>query len=531
MMEAANRETLDLLYSVSRELVSDLDLHTVLTRVLSLSSKYIGAERASIIVLDEHEQPVEGSIIVDHRLRPHTVEQLRGTLEGGLAGWVFRSRQAVLIENSSQDPRWQQRPDDAADRSGPKSALCVPILAHEQVVGVITLVHLTPNFFIPEHLSLLSSIADQAGIAIHNARLHSNLQAAHLRYQELFEDSIDPIFITGWTCLVLEANRQAVHLTGHAPDADIRGHGMGELVGLDLDWLTEHERELQEGQMVSGESELRSHDGVLIPVEAYVRKINIAGEDAFQWILRDITERKQLDELRETLTESIVHDLRAPLSNIISSLEFLNMYLPSEENEVMSEVLSIASRSSSRMFRLINSLLDINRLESGQAIVTRTWVEPLPLLNEAIDAIQAAADGKRQKLHLGTDPDLPKIQVDHDMILRVFINLLDNAVKYTPNDGTISVAARLVGPKVEFAVQDSGTGIPLDEKDAVFNKFYRLRSAHKKTGFGLGLAFCKLAVEAHGGSIWVESPAGEGSRFIVQLPLEVELSLMKSEPL
>lgn len=519
MSETANRATLDLLYNVSRELTSDLDLRTVLARSISLSSKYIGAERASVIVVDDHQQPVEGAIIVHDRLIPHTADLLRGTLERGLAGWVFRTRQPALINNSSLDERWEQRPDDAAERSGPKSALCVPILARDQVVGVITIVHPSPNFFTPEHLALLGAIADQAGSAIYNARLHSELQAAYHRYQELFEDSIDPIFITAWDRHILEANRQAAVLSGRTERAELRGLRMDGLLSLDSSWLNAQDSDLLAGRMVDRECELKTQGGGQVPVEAYLRKVKIDGQDALQWILRDLSERKALDALRDTLTEFIIHDLRAPLSNIISSLEFLNMFLPANDGENLHEVLSIASRSAQRMFRLIMSLLDINRLEKGQTITERALDDPVRLIDEALDAVRPTSEGKRQSLKVEAEKNLPQIWVDHDMIARVLINLIDNAVKYTPNEGSILVKARRAGRQIEFSVKDSGPGIPAEEKEAVFNRFYRVKAEQKKTGFGLGLSFCKLAVEAHGGKIWVEGAPGEGSCFVFQLPL------------
>lgn len=519
MPETATRTSLDLLNEVSRELTSDLDLRTVLARALSLSSKSLGAERASVIVLDDHQQPVEAAIIVQDRLMPHTVELLRGTLEHGLAGWVFRHRQPALIADSSHDERWQQRPDDAIERSGAKSALCVPVSTHDQVVGILTIVHPTPNFFNSEHLTLLSAIADQAGNAIYNARLHGNLQAAHRRYQELFEDSIDPICITGWNGLILEANRQAVLLSGCQTDT-LRGCRIEDLLGLSVDWLFDQEDVLRRNEMIHAEAVLTSRNGQLTPVEAYVRRVSINNEDALQWILRDISERKALDSLRQTLTESIVHDLRAPLSNIISSLEVINMIAAGDNNESLRELLSIATRSSARMFRLISSLLDINRLESGQSITERKLVDVSPLLTDAVDAIQPNADGKKQTITLSVADDLPQIWVDQDMVVRVLINLLDNAVKYTPHEGKISVSVRRDRETLEFMVRDSGVGIPKEERDLVFNKFYRLRAEQKKVGFGLGLAFCKLVIEAHGGQIWVEASPDQGSCFYFTLPVE-----------
>jgi len=516
MSDAASGATLNLLYHVSRELVSDLDLHTVLERILSLSSRYVGAERASVVLLDDDFQPLEGAIIVDDRLLSNTGEQLRGTVDHGLAGWVLRHGQSALVTDSRWDERWQKRPDDAVERSGAKSALCVPVISHEKIIGLLTLVHPKTNFFNSEHLSLLESIADQASIAFHNARLHSTLQAAHKRFQELFEDSLDPILVTAWNGLIIEANRQAVELA--AWDQDLRGSRVEQLLGMGLDWLSDHEDELAGGQKLRIECTLTALTGESVPVEAYIRKISVNDQTAVQWILRDITERKELDLLRDSLTESIVHDLRAPLSNIISSLEFMNFFLSQEGSEDVHEIVSIASRSAARMLRLVNSLLDIDRMESGQLTPARTHEALAPLLKDALEAVQSGADAKAQHLHVDFADHLPEVWIDRDMILRVVINLLDNAVKYTPNEGNIALSARSLDGALEIVVRDSGPGIPPHETDAVFNKFYRLRAAQKKSGFGLGLAFCKLAIEAHGGRIWVESEPEAGSRFIMRLP-------------
>ena len=488
MTEPANSTSLHLLYNVSRELTSDLELRTVLSRVLSLSSKNLGAERASVIVLDEHQQPIDGALIVPDHIYSHTIEQLRGTLESGLAGWVLRTRQPALVNDSSKDERWQQRPDDAVERSGAKSAICVPVNARDQVVGVITLVHPIPGFFNKEHLALLNAIADQAGIAIYNARLHGDLQAAHRRYQELFDDSIDPIFITGWDGSILEANRQACNLSGFVPDTE-KTNCMENLLGLEMEWILAHNLELQDGTTVRIESSLQASDGDRIPVEAYIRKVNIEGEDALQWILRDISERKQLDTLRDTLTESIVHDLRAPLSNVISSLEFLNMFMPATDNTNFREVLSIATRSAGRVFRLISSLLDINRLETPASILDYKWEDVPPVISEALDVIQPNIDGKKLVLEVNISPDLPQLWIDRDMIVRVLINLLDNAVKYTANEKLIKVDVILQPETVQFSVKDQGPGIPEQEQDAVFDKFYRLRIRTEKIRFRIGIGF------------------------------------------
>src|SRR5690606_2342864 len=135
---------LELLYNVSREVATALDLRTVLHRVLYEVMQNVGGERCSIVVLDDSGNAVDATIVYGEQVHEHTTQQLQDTVERGLAGWVVRHQKAALILDTSKDERWLMRPDDALDRSGVKSAICVPLLAREKLVGVLTLVHPAP---------------------------------------------------------------------------------------------------------------------------------------------------------------------------------------------------------------------------------------------------------------------------------------------------------------------------------------------------------------------------------------------------
>src|SRR5512147_13119 len=167
---------LELLFHVSRELATALDLRTVLQRVLYEAIQNVGGERCSIVVLDDAGKAVDATIVYGTQVHEHTTQQMRDTMERGLAGWVIRNHKGVLVLDTSKDERWLMRPDDAVDKSGAKSAICVPLLAREQLVGVLTLVHPKPNAFLEEQLELMQAIADQAGVAVLNARLYTESQ-------------------------------------------------------------------------------------------------------------------------------------------------------------------------------------------------------------------------------------------------------------------------------------------------------------------------------------------------------------------
>lgn len=513
-----SRASLELLYNISRELTTSLDLHTVLTRVLFLSISNVGAERGTLIVVDQAGHPVDAAIVIGNQLHSHTLEKLQETLDQGLAGWVVRNRQSALVSDTSEDVRWVRRPDDDSENSGPKSAIVVPVLAREQLVGVMTIVHLVPGFFTPDHLALAEAIASQAGTAISNAQLYDSLQSVNRRYRELFEDNIDPILISNWDGKILEANRQAANATGYGL-VELIGQTVFDLHEVSQESLGEKFNQLEDGLTINYESRMKTAKRGTIPVAVYVRKVNLSSENAIQWILRNISERKALDVMREDLTAMIYHDLRSPLANIVSSLDMLEAIIPPGTAPSVETLFNISSRSIDRMQRLINSLLDINRLETGKPITNQKAIDLHVLVKDAVDAVMPIVESKHQVVQISLPADLPELWVDTDMIRRVIINLVENATKFTPMNESMTIGGQSEGDWVRMWIIDRGQGISPEFHEQIFEKFTRLQSDHYPKGMGLGLAFCRLAVQAHGGKIWVESEANKGSTFIFTLPV------------
>ncbi len=683
-MAQDQRAVLELLYKVSREFASALDLHTVLTRVLFAALNNVGGERGTIIVMDDNGRAIDSAIAYGNQLRESTTLQLRDTVERGLAGWVARKRQAVLVPDTSKEERWLRREDDAIDRSGAKSAICAPLMAREKVVGVLTIVHSIPQAYNEEHLELMQAIADQAGIAVLNARLFSesqrqarvmtvlaegaanlsmsvrmddifegilsqvkqalqveiaalglldgeevvfraasglrseglilrrvkigegiaglvareargvvipavvsdtllsgaekipgvhvralacapihfqgkvigvieafnpvnkmfdpdsllvltglgslagtaiqngelfqSLDLARKRYLDLFDDSIDPIVITDLAGKILEANRQASRFSGH-PLEDLKRFLIGQMHDINFEKTGASFEKIGDSTL-HYESILYSQQGATYPVSVYVRKVTFDGQDALQWIMRDIRERKDLDALREDLAAMIYHDLRSPLGNILSSVEMLGSSIPEAEKESAAPFLKIARHSIARIERLINSLLDLNRLEQNQPITECQAVSLDLLLAEVLEIVRPAVDGRNQSIEISLEENLRELYVDVDMIRRVFINLVENAAKYTPANGHIVIGAATApdGNFLQIFVQDDGPGIPEVDRERIFDKFTRLKNKTGARGLGVGLAFCKLAVQGHGGKIWVESAPEHGAKFVFTLP-------------
>lgn len=511
------RASLELLLSISRELAATLDLSTVLERVLILSTANVGAERGSLLAMDANGRPLEAALTVDSKLLHPTVQEMQAILDHGLAGWVAKQRQPVMIANTSQDERWTRRPDDSTERSGSKSAICMPLIAQEQLVGVLTLVHARPNFFSESHFTLLQAIADLASIAIRNAQLYGSVEAAQRRYYDLFDDSIDPVLISSPDGHILECNRQAQQTSAY-DRAELIGLSVHDLHAPAEEKVGVRFEQLEDGATVQYESNLLRADGTTIPIQVSVRRVQTGSYPALQWIFRDISERKQLDRMRDDLAAMVYHDLRSPLANITSSLDLLDALLPAENSEDTRQVFEIAQRAVARLQRMINSLLDINRLESGQNLANLTPLDISALIHEVAETTRPLTGGRHQQVTLAISVPLPAVNADTEMIRRVLINLVENASKFSPLDGTLEIGAQAESGQVRVWVQDSGPGISPEYQEVIFEKFRQLKNQPQLKGFGIGLAFCRLAVQAHGGKIWVESQPDQGSRFIFTLP-------------
>ncbi len=517
------QSSLDLLVEISRELTTTLDLNPLLQRILLLSMQNVGAERATLIVLDADQNPLDAAIYYNNQLQDTSREQMQSILDQGLAGWVMRNRQPALLTDTTRDDRWLARPYELADPSTAKSAICVPLLISEQLVGILTIVHSRPGTFTGQHLALLQIIAGQAAIAIRNAQLYTSLQGATLRYRELFEDSVDPIFITTLDGTILEANRRALQVTGYDAES-FSNRSILELHAVDWEQVGANFERLLPGETVLYESQLILAEGRHLPVEVYIRRVVVESHEYLQWLARDLSERKTLDTMRNDLTAMIYHDLRSPLSNIISSLDMLSAMLPQAENENIHSIFSVAQRSADRLQRLISSLLDINRLEAGQSITRARRCPVPPLVAEAREVVLPSAVARDQTIEVNLPADLPALLVDADMIRRVLVNLLENACKFTPLGGRLTISGELADGLVTLWVEDTGPGIPPESREYVFEKFSRLQGDRFTRGLGLGLAFCRLAVQAHGGRIWVEAPpSGVGTRFLFTLPPDLSL--------
>jgi signal transduction histidine kinase len=265
---------------------------------------------------------------------------------------------------------------------------------------------------------------------------------------------------------------------------------------------------------------MRSVDVTYIP-----HRLSKRGKvQGFFALTSDISDRKAIERMKDEFISVVSHELRTPLTSIHSALKILATGRLGDLSKDGRQMLGIADENTDRLVRLVNNVLDLQRIESGAVTMDRQACNTADLMVKATEAMQAMA--QQQKITLSTQPVAIPLWVDPDYIVQALTNLLSNAIKFSPPETIVTLSAQQLQPSkrqsiVEFRIQDQGQGIPPDKLESIFERFNQVDSsdARKKGGTGLGLTICRKIIEQHHGKIWAESVEGQGSRFVFTLPI------------
>lgn len=510
----------ELFNRAAQALNSTLDLQAVMQTMVAQLNVLLHAAAVSVALVEGDELVYS----VAAGVGAERIVGLRLPIGSGLTGWVLRHMEPVRVADAPRDPRFDPG-GDARTGVTTRALICAPLHAQGRAVGTLQAINPTGDGFTDDDLRVLVRLANLAGSAVANAEQFRQARTAEARYLTLFEDSIDAIILTDADGKIRELNRAAQTLL-ERPRNTLIGRSIDALHSTPLSAAVNAAPAQDEAVVQILKRHVHTQSGRRIPVEIHVKALAGPDRGARQWIYHDISEQVALEQMRNDVTAMLFHDLQNPLSNIIGSLELLEMDLGEDADPVMRTMVTVASRSSQRLRHLIRSLLDVNQLEAGAPIHERAPTELDPILHYVADMMDAYIERKQIALVFETAEDLPPVDVNRDMIERVLINLCDNAVKFSRPGDRITAAAELDAQPgyVRITVSDQGPGIPAAFRPLIFEKFYRVPGNTGK-GIGLGLAFCRLAVEAHGGRIWVEEappPPGRavgGARFGFTLPI------------
>jgi len=513
LLEQSQRQlsVTDLLIEASKVINSSLDINEIMKLLLAQMNELLNANAISIALVDH--QTNELVYRVAEGVGSDKIVGLRLPSNQGISGWVMEHNEAVLVTDAANDQRFNTQADQRTGHPT-RAMICAPIHSKGDVLGTIQAINPTQKTFTRQDLDLLVNLANIASSAIANAQQFARTQAAEARYTGLFQDSIDPILLTDMNGRIVEANERAFEFFGYTR-AELLGKAIAKLHPKSTKLPAAKSIKANEVKRILSQAVTRCQD--YIHVEVYVKRTLFNDGELLQWIHHDISQQIELEKMRDDLTAMLFHDLQSPLGNVISSLELMRFEV---QDEVALSILDIATRSSHRLQTLIRSLLDINQLEAGHPVRTQEAITVSSLFEYVREVELPNLQRRNIELVQEFAADVPQLHVDEDMIRRVLINLVDNAIKHSRTSQQITLSARPENEKqLLLCISDQGVGIPVEFRNKIFEKFQRVNKEGGSKGLGLGLAFCRLAVEAHGGHIWVDDAPGGGAQFCLTLPM------------
>lgn len=442
----------------------------------------------------------------------------------GVVGWVARLGHLLWVPDAYADPRFRSDVDERINFTT-RAILAIPMLVKGEVLAVLEFINPAPDTDIEAVSDITQALALMAAPVIQHAELTERANQAEQRYQLLFEMDPDPIVILSPKGEILEANQTAQETLR----LDAEGLTPADLVSLGIvdgafPGLSE---EAQAGTLKVWEFKPPGSERTFEARLSYLPGDSPSG--AYVWIGHDITDRVAVERNRQELAQMVVHDLRVPLCNVINSLDVvLAAWRERDATMPIEQILEIGLRSARRMERLVNDILDAARLDTSERTLTVEQINVAELVAEAVESVIDSVKRRDQTLEVELAPDLPLMTGDPDLLRRVLVNLLSNAIKYTQDEGEIALSVVTDDDVVRFTVADNGPGIAKEHQESIFSPFVR-GDAGRIRGAGIGLAFCRLAVKAHGGSISVQSEPGKGATFTFTVPCVLPKSALYYE--
>ncbi len=523
--QAAQRGVIDSGLEVAPINEADVTLRRLVQRIAMI----LQAEKIVIMFYDREAGELHG-IPPSYGVDDEHLLHFRVRATQGVSGQVFRDGEPAIFHDANTDPRTQKDPFALLHVS---NGITVPLVIERRdeqnrvidrtTIGVLHAFNKRHGEeFNDEDVRLLERMARNVGSIIANLQLYREVVEEREELLQTFESLTAGLVLVSVDARISQMNLTARTIFGASPDA----------LGKPYDQFIKYEafRDVFESTL-RGEEQTRQELAVQIAGlerEFQIQAAPVRNEEGKDlgvvFILGDITEFKNIERMKSSFVAMASHELRTPLTAIKG---FVSTLLMDEEFSVEErrEFYSIIDQECDRLTRLINDLLNTARIESGQSLKPHyTRVDLKPLLDKAV-MIQRQAS-HRHTLVLDATEALPIMIADEDKLDQILTNLLNNAIKYSPNGGTVTLRARKEGDEIIVGVTDQGIGIPKEHLNRVFDKFHRVHNEDNRKiyGTGLGLYLVKHLVEkVHLGKIWVESEVGVGSTFWVRLPVELDI--------
>jgi len=507
----------DYLLEISRALTQELDQEKLLARILKISIEML-AGQAGLIALKEQDG---WRVATAHGIAPAFLSYLTPLLaEENVRELDVRELNRMLKELTY------------TASMGILNGTALPLAAHGQVIGVIFIFRNYPDLFTPNDRILLQSFADQAAIAVYNARLYGQISYEKQRLDALLDSAADGILILNADHTIERCNLSFEKLFGKPRD-QIVGKGHAEIIrwahdpqGRTLDEAESGGWPLTPNATLYVEGDLERPLPPPLPVGVTYAPL-LSNEGKLRNIIvavRDITHFRTADEIKSTFISIVSHELRTPVTLIKGYASTLRRDDAKWDKSTINDSLAVIEEEADRLSKMIDDLLDASRLQAGGLNINRADVS-LPLLARRV-VERLSTQSNKHTIVTDFPENFPVILADETRIEQVIVNLVSNALKYAAK-GEIKISGQVRPEQVVICVSDEGPGIEAKDLPHIFDRFYRSTKAVKNTkGAGLGLYLARAIVEAHGGRIWADAPSASannpkpdsGARICFSLP-------------
>jgi PAS domain S-box-containing protein len=534
-------EQQQLVMAIAFRIRQSLHLNEILNTTVTEVRNFIHADRVFIY---RFESEYSGSVVVESVGNDYTAAlnaeledtYLMETHEGKYTQEGF----LAIADISTADLTECQR--DLLAQFQIKANLSVPIMQGEKLWGLLISNQCgTSRQWESWEIDFLQKLATQVGIAIQQAELYQQLEqelrerqkveAALRRSENLFRSLNDfapvGIFKTDAQGRMLYSNPCCQQICGFTLEQSLKYGWIDFIHPEDLevflpqwnDGISTHQELCIEVRFLHEDKTFRICRLVAVPISADANKLM-----GYVGTVEDITDSRAMEKMKNEFISIVSHELRTPLTSIRGCLGLLTVNAIRNQPEKLQKILEIASSDTERLTRLLNDILDLERLETNKFILNKQWVDAITIIHQAVDSMQTIAQENHVVLQILSGSC--QVWVDADRIIQTLVNLISNAIKFSPPHTTIKLSVAEMPDSHLFKIQDQGRGIPSDKIESIFGKFQQVDASdsRQKGGTGLGLAICRNIIQQHGGKIWAESVLGEGSTFYFSIPKSMQNS-------
>lgn len=510
---------------IAKALVSTLDMEKILQMVVDVLASIFGIGRCVVALADEENGKLVGRL--GRGISEEEIQALRIGLDDkdAILTWAFQKRYPVVAKGKNEH---LTRPWKLSQSFGDSDLhLAAPLVTKEQSLGVIYL-ELPSERFSEEQLDLTASFAHFAALALENAQLYQRMDEKRKELEAILCSIGDGVIVVDSQCNLIMINPVACEIFETTASIAL-GQPLSKIVGNEvLISLLEEALGGDDDSPFAKEIVLRpTENGRERAYEALASLLAGVGDRSrgAVVVLRDVTKQKELELMKSNFVSVISHELKTPLHSIMGFVNVILTGKAGELSEVQRDFLETTQDQTQHLQNMINDLLDFSQFESGRINLSLEEISLAELIDETITKLAPLAAEAGITLCKGiAASDLSFIRADRTRLLQVLTNLVDNAMKFTPAGGRVSLEAFDSGTQIQVRVSDTGIGIPPDEREKIFNRFYQIDSSSTRAyrGTGMGLAISKYIIEAHQGRIWVESNDPQGSVFCFTVPKYLE---------